>query len=488
MSASFTLLDWSIVVLMLVAMMLIGAFSSKSNNTSSEFMTGGKHQKTGIVGLSLFATMMSALSYLSCPGETIKNGPFFIAGILSYPISGWVVGKFLIPRFCKFNVASGYQLLEIELGRNTRLLASLFFILLRMLWMSTILYATVSIAILPILGIDTSWAAIISLCIIAVTVLYTSLGGMNAVLKTDALQSVVMFLGAIVTIVIIVVSLIPYETNIGMVTNHWPPIEWKPSISTRMTLINLILMELCWQISTAGSDQMAIQRYLSVKGSKEAAHSYYISLASSALIKILLTIVGLLVLLYFSFVPSTLPEGMDVITDADALFPYFIRAGLPAGVTGLIAAALMAAAMSSISSGLLSVSTVIHEDFRRSKSNSHQISSVKRIRNISFVVGLIVALSYFFVASIPGNLYDLMMKVVNLVVSPLFVLFFAALFIKGCTDNAAVIGGVASLIVALLVAFVFTEQISPLWVMPMSLIAGVVISYLTSIFQNQFAR
>lgn len=469
---------------MLISMLIIGYRSSLQNTSQEDFLIGGRRQKSGIVGLSLFATLFSALSYLFCPGETIKYGPLFLAGMLSYPVSGWIVGKFLIPRFCKYKVASGYQILEIELGMRSRKLASFFFILLRFLWMSTIMYATVKIALIPLFGIDAKWFAGICLLLVLITVIYTTLGGISAVLKTDALQSMIMFVGAILTIVVVCCAL----PDNGVLFNkelyqHWPSVEWKPELHTRMTVANLFFMELCWQVSTAGGDQMAIQRYLAVKDARSATRSYIVSLISSTLIKILLAVVGIMVMAYFFVFPQGLPAGVSPMDNADSMFPLFIRTGLPSGITGLIAAAIMAAAMSSLSSGLISVATVIQEDILKTAPRfKDRKFSIKDIRIISVLLGVAVVACCLFIGKIPGNLYDITMKVVNLVVEPLFVLFFVALFIPWGTDLGAVIGGWASLVIATIISLAGLWNISELWIMPISFVVGVSVAMIASIF------
>lgn len=482
--SGFSIIDWALIVFMLISMLIIGYRSSLQNTSQEDFLIGGRRQKSGIVGLSLFATLFSALSYLFCPGETIKYGPLFLAGMLSYPVSGWIVGKFLIPRFCKYKVASGYQILEIELGMRSRKLASFFFILLRFLWMSTIMYATVKIALIPLFGIDAKWFAGICLLLVLITVIYTTLGGIGAVLKTDALQSMIMFVGAILTIVVVCCALPDNGVLFSKeLYQHWPSVEWKPELHTRMTVANLFFMELCWQVSTAGGDQMAIQRYLTVKDARSATHSFIVSLISSTLIIILLAVVGIMVMAYFYVFPQGLPAGVNSMDNADSMFPLFIRTGLPSGITGLIAAAIMAAAMSSLSSGLISVATVIQEDILKTSPRfKHKKFSIKDTRIISVLLGVTVVMCCLLIGKIPGNLYDITMKVVNLVVEPLFVLFFVALFIPWGTDWGAVIGGWSSLVIAAIISFAGLLNISELWIMPISFVVGVTAAMIASIF------
>ena len=476
MHHAFTWIDWSVIVALLVAMVWISWRSGKRNKSSRDYYLGGRSLHSGMVGLSLFATLNSTISYLSYSGEMVKYGPVFLAGILSFPLAGWVVGKFIIPRIRTFDVTSGYEILELRQGKRSRLLATLFFISLRFMWMSTIVFATVRVALLPILGLSAAWVPVLCAGIILFTVFFTTIGGLRAVVATDALQSVIMFLGALITIVVILFSLgnVPATLSDPSLYEGWTDWVWAPRRGARMTVCNIFLMNLCWQICTAGSDQMAIQRYLSVRDARAAGHSYHVSLLSSATIISMLGLVGLMVMAYFTVYPQWLPEGQDVHSAADILFPTFIRIGLPTGLTGLIAAALMSAAISSLSSGLNSVSSVITEDILkelpRFKGRDFTLRTTKWI---SAVIGLLVLGSSFLVENVQGNLLDVSMKVVNLVVAPLFVLFFLALFVPAANDRGSVIGGLAALAAAIGVSFFGLFGFVQTWNVFIALVVGI---------------
>lgn len=480
----FTWVDWLVVLIVILGMLLIGHLSSRRTKNQEDYILGGRKLNSGLVGLSLFATLVSSLSYVSYPGEMIKYGPVFCAGLLSFPLAYWVIGRFLIPRFMSMHVKSAYEILEVKLGKGTRTLATLFFISLRFLWMSTIVFATIKVALQPIIGFQDSYVPLISLSIVLVTVVYTSIGGLKAVVWTDALQSLIMFLGAIITIVVIAFALGDSSVlSDQSLYRNWVKWDWLPRAHVRMTVANIFIMNCLWQICTAGSDQMAIQRYLSVGDVRKARKSYAISLTSSALIQVLLAVVGLFVMAYFTRFPGQMTPGTSISNDADSLFPLFIRIGLPAGITGIIAAALLAAAMSSLSGGLNSCATVIQEDIlKKMKHFRHHSFTLRDIKVVSALLGLAVAGASMLVGYVTGNLFDVTVKVVNLVVAPLFVLFFMALFVPWASDTGTVIGGLCSLLAAVLIAF-GPAGITPLWVMPVALVTGIACACLFSRFK-----
>src|SRR5690554_2573395 len=144
--------DWMVVGFYLLGMLLIGYYFSRKNKSEKDYYLGGGRMNPIAVGLSLFATLLSSLSYLSYPGEMIKYGPVIFFGMLVFPLIYYVVGWFLIPKFMQLRVTSAYEILEINLGVSIRMLATFFFLSLRFLWMGTIIFITVHTAILSIFG------------------------------------------------------------------------------------------------------------------------------------------------------------------------------------------------------------------------------------------------------------------------------------------------------------------------------------------------
>ncbi len=479
----FSWLDWLVIALFLVWMIGIGYYYALRSRSKEDYLLGGRSMNPFMVGLSLFATLLSTLSYLAYPGEMIKYGPMVFFGILAFPVAHWIVGRYLIPRFMEMNVTSAYEILEIKLGGRTRNLGTIFFLLLRFLWMSTIIYATVNTALIHIIGFPESWVPIICVSIALVTVFYTALGGIRAVVMTDAIQSFILLAAALMTILIISWKFDPALAWFpDQWLTHWEDLNWGVDFNQRMTIGNIFIMTLVWQVCTAGSDQMAIQRYLSTKSADDARKTYKISLLSSGIVQIVLAIVGLAVASYFLKFPGQLEAGTNVYEHADSLFPRFVLIGLPSGITGLVVAGIMAAAMSSLSSGLNSSSSVISEDVldRHFPRLLGSMDPLKKVRWISIVLGVVVSFCSMFVGYIEGNLLDVIIKVVNLVVAPLFVLFFMALFVPGSTDRGTFFGGLFSLLVAILIAFFGLFNLSVLTIMPVSLVAGILGSWVFS--------
>ncbi len=467
--------DWLILVAYAFLMLGIGFFYSKKNKDAEDYHLGGRSMNPVLVGLSLFATILSTLSYLSYPGEMVKYGPVIFTSLISFPVVYFIVGWLLIPRFMKMRVTSAYEILEIKIGPGVRILGTFFFLSLRLLWMATIIYATVNTAIISIFGIQKSFVPLICLVMAVITVIYTSMGGLKAVVITDSLQTVILILGALLTLFIIAIHLGSFQSIFpDKMPEHWEPITWGLDAGKRMTVGNAILMVFVWYICTAGSDQMAIQRYLATKDVRSARKTFRISVITNFLVQSLLAVVGLALLAYFTKKPYELPAGETIFTYADSLFPWFIVIGLPVGVTGLVTAGLISAAMSSLSSGLNSSSSVISEDImKRFFPSKAKGDYLKQARIISVIIGGVVTLLCLLVGYVQGNLLEVVIKVVNLFVAPLFVLFFMALFIPFATQKATIAGGLLSVATAIAIAFFEIFGLKVLWIMPVAFIIGI---------------
>ncbi len=478
-----THVDWIILIAYGLLMLGVGFYFSKRNRNTEDYHLGSRSMNPVMVGLSLFATLMSTLTYLSYPGEMIKYGPVIFASLASFPLVYLIVGWLIIPRFMKMRVTSAYEILEIRSGPGVRVMATFFFLSLRLLWMATIIFATVNTAMVSIFGFDKSYVPLICLIISLVTVVYTSMGGLKAVVITDALQTLILILGAILTLIFVSVQLGSFSAIIPeKMPGHWEDIKWGFDADRRMTVANAILSVFVWYICTAGSDQMAIQRYFSTGNLRSARKTFRISLITNFMVQVLLALVGLALLAYFTQRPDELPAGETLFTSADSLFPRYIVVGLPAGITGLVAAGLLSAAMSSLSSGLNSSSAVINEDvFKRFVHPKMKTSSLRQARIISVIIGLVVTVLCLLVGYVKGNLLEVVIKVVNLFVSPLFVLFFMALFVPFSTEKGTLAGGMISVIIAVLIAFFEIFGLKVLWIMPLSFASGILTGCLFSL-------
>ncbi|NDH04717.1 sodium-coupled permease [bacterium] len=481
------LLDWLVIFIYAGIMLGVGIYYSRQNSTPEEYLLGNRRMSPIALGLSLFATLVSTLSYLGVPGEMIANGPMMITQVAAHPLIYVVVGYGLIPFLMKQPVTSAYEILESKLGMSIRLAGAAVFLLLRLGWMATILYATSKVVLVPLMGLSSSTIPWLCISMGLITALYSSWGGIKAVVMTDAIQSITMLLGALATL-----GVITYQ--MGGVVAWWPtqwPSEWQePSWgfdpNQRVSFGILILSTTLWYVCTNGSDQMSIQRFLSTRDPSSARRTFMVAQITDVSVSMLLALTGVAILGFYTANPSEIPANQTIKSIGDQLFPRFIMTQMPGGFSGLVLAAILSAAMSSLSSGVNSTCAVFDKDFLSlfPRLKVSEMEEVSRLRYLAFIImGIAVGLSMLNLF-IDGNLVERCFKLINLLTAPLFVLFFLALFVPWANPVGAWFGLVASVIVAILIAyskdFNLPFVISFVWMMPGSLLAGISIGSLSS--------
>lgn len=475
-------LDWVVISGYMASMVLVGWLYSRRTKTTDDYLLGGRAMRPWAVGLSLFATLLSTITYLALPGETIKYGPMIITQLIAYPFIIVVVGWFVIPRVRTLNATSAYEILEQRLGLSVRMLGSFMFLILRLMWMAVIIYATTNKVLIPLFGWPQEATPWVCAILGTITVAYTSMGGLRAVVFTDVLQTFILFGGAVIALLMITVK-------VGGVGNWWPaqwasnwdkPVLWFDT-DARVTVASAALAAFIWFVCTSGSDQMAIQRYLATRDTKAARRMYIVNMLFGAIVQVFLVTLGFALLAYFRIHPELLPTGESLTSGSDRLFTHFIVFELPMGVTGLVIAGLLAAAMSSLSSGVNSSCAVITVDFIARFRPDDETDHVRLTKVISWVIGAVVVLLSCLVSFVEGNLLEITFKVSNLLTVPLFILFFVAIFVPWGTAFGAWTGCIFSSIMAVGIAFFEIFGLNFLWIMPGALVAGITVGMIASV-------
>ena len=449
------ILDWMCIGVYACATIGIGWYFGRQQSSTKEYFVGHGHMNPVLIGVSLFVTLLSTISYLSKPGEALGKGPVLLASLLAYPFAYYIVGYCLLPVYMRQRVTSAYELLESRLGLGARLLGAVMFITLRLVWMSLLVYLAAR-AMTVMLGVSERWIPVVVLITGFVAVIYTSVGGLRAVVVTDLLQFLLLLAGALM-----VIGMISFEMG-GF---GWFPTEWQshwdtqPIISfdprTRVSVVGIVLMMGTWIVCTAGGDQTSVQRFMATRDAASARRAYAIQLTASSIVAVVLVFVGFALLGYFEADPDQLPAGMSLYDDADHIFPWYIAHKLPMGVAGLVVSAMFAAAMSSIDSGVNSITAVVMTDgldrfgLQPKTERGHVLSA----KLLAFVIGAIVVVGSSFMGFVPGNITAVTNKTVNLLTSPIFGLFFFALFVPFARPVAVWIGAFCGVVTAAVVAF-----------------------------------
>lgn len=483
-----TPIDWIIVFVYAASTIGLGWYFGRKQNNTKEYFVGSGKMNPILIGVSLFATLLSTISYLAIPGEVMGKGPVYLSSYLAYPFVYIVLGSILLPVYMRNRVTSAYELLELKLGVSIRLLGAVMFLLLRLVWMSLLVYLTAK-AIAVMIGVDAKWVPLIVFITGVFAITYTSLGGLRAVVVTDLIQTILLYGGAL-----LVIGTVTYKMG-GF---GWFPTEWQGEIwdtqpvfsldpATRVTVVGSILSVFLWTVCTSAGDQVSVQRFMATENPAAAKRAIGMQLIVALVVGVTLGLVGLALMGYFQANPSLMPAGMTLANDADKLFPHFIAHHLPPVVTGLVVSGLFAAAMSSIDSGVNSITAVTLTDFigRFSDKPKSDAENMRFARGLAVAIGAIVVMLSLVIKYIPGNFFEVTNKTVNLLTVPIFLLFFFAMFVPFANATGVWIATIAGVTVAVLIAFCGSifgvdpvtglPPVSFQWISPCALVVGVVV-------------
>lgn len=451
-------LDYAVIGLYMLGTFGISLWFGRKQKTVDDFFVGGRHMPWFAVGLSIMATLFSTLSYLGAPGEMIKNGVGMALGTLAVPFSLVIVFYLWIPFFMRLRMTSAYEYLERRFSYAVRLIGAVLFVLLRLGWMSMVIFAA-STALDGVKGDDIAWLAgkdiywwIAGVGIFAA--IYTAVGGIQAMIWTDVLQCCLLLAG-----VLMVIGSVVLKDHTGpfdwwqIAATHAPRHTSPPLFSTdvmvRNTIVWMLVGNFFWTICTHGSDQVVLQRYFSTPSLSAARRSYLTNVFVDFGMTILLALTGLALLAYYLQHGDRLPAGWTAIKPADKLFPHFLGHELPAGCAGLIISAFICDAMQTLESGVNAITAVVTNDFvpRLRQGKPRRLSDLAFARLLSAVITTLATANAFFVLFVAERfkdpereltLVDMMPKFFNMFVGPLAALFFTGMFLPRCTSRSAI--------------------------------------------------
>lgn len=479
------IVDWIILIVYAVSTIGLGWYFGRKQRNTSEYFVGSGKMNAALIGVSLFATLLSTISYLAIPGEVAGKGPIYLTNYIAYPFVYLVLGLVLLPVYMQQRVTSAYELLENRLGLSIRLLGAVMFLSLRLVWMSLLVFMTAK-AIAIMIGVSDQMVPWIVLVTGIFAVTYTSLGGLRAVVITDLMQTVLLYGGAL-----LVIGTVTWKMG-GF---GWFPTQWQYDVwdkqpvfsldpSTRVTVFGSIVSVFLWMVCTSAGDQVSVQRFMATRDIRAARRAMAMQLAIGFIVGSTLGVVGISLLGFFQAHPELLPKDGSLKQQADELFPHFIAAHLPPIVTGLVVSGLFAAAMSSIDSGVNSITAVVMTDFldRFGLKPEAEAKHLRTARLLAVGIGAIVVSLSTFMEYIPGNFMAVTNKTVNLLTVPIALLFFFALFVPFAHARGVWWATICSVTVAALIAFSGViygvdpktghDPVSFQWISPAALVTG----------------
>ena len=391
------IIDIIVFLLFTGGVVAFGCSFFKKKGTSEEFTSAGRSLPGWVVGMSIFATYVSSISYLGYAGKAFSGDWNAFVFSLSIPIASYFAARYFVPFYRSQDSISAYSFLENRFGPWARIYASSCYLLTQIARTGSILYL-LALPMNVLLGWNIQTIIIVTSVAI---VLYSMLGGMKAVIWTEAIQGIILIGGALVCMFILLFDMPegPAQTfSITMEDGKFSLGSFGSSLSESTFWVCLIY-GVFTNLQNYGIDQSYVQRYHTAKNEKEAKFSAlfggYLFIPVSAVF----FMIGTGLYAFYKVHPGVLPDGVG----ADYVFPFFIVNELPVGLTGLLIASIFAAGMSTIATSVTSSSTIILTDyyqrFRKHAGNRERMLVLKLSSVGVGVAGILVAFAFMSVQS-----------------------------------------------------------------------------------------
>ena len=357
--------DIIVLLVYLAGVVGFGCWFVRRSRTTEGFMAAGRSLPGWAVGLSIFGTYVSSISFLALPGKAYGGNWNAFVFSLSLPLAAWLAVRYFVPFYRKTGEISAYHHLEHRFGAWARTYAVFCYLLTQLVRMGAIMYL-VGLALEPLTGL--SPATLVLLTGVLVTV-YTLLGGIEAVIWTDVVQSIVLTGGAIACAVVLLCGMPEgpgqiFRIAVGAESNKFSLGSFGPSL-VEPTFWVVLVYGLVMNLQNFGIDQSYVQRYATARSDREARKSVWLGALLYVPISAMFFFIGTALFAFYTAQPELLPASVDAVGKPDSVFPHFIVAELPPGLAGLLVAAIFAAAMSTVDSSLNSSATLILRDLYR---------------------------------------------------------------------------------------------------------------------------
>lgn len=394
-AAFFNSFDWTVLAIYFVGISSLGLFFWRRNNSAEQFTAGGRSLPGWLCGLSIFATYLSSISYLALPGKAFVDNWNAFAYSMALPIAAWIAVRFFLPMYRASGEVSAYSLLEQRFGLWARVFTSCFYLLYQIARIGVVMYL-MALPMAVLFGWDMRVLIVITGVIVTA---YSFVGGIVAVIWADAIQAVVLLVGALLALAIILFGMPGGASEVIEVASAADKFSlgemslWKVGQPTLWVVLAFGLFD---NLRNFGIDQSYVQRYIASSSDAEAAKSVWLGALLYVPVSALFLFIGSSLYAYYQSHPAEMDEVRNIVAaqkllqdgiqiDApeypsllaeradgleakdlgDRVFPHFIAAHLPQGVRGLLIAAIFAAAMSTVSTSLNSSATLVMSDFYR---------------------------------------------------------------------------------------------------------------------------
>ncbi len=468
-------IDHGVVLLYLLGMVGVGVYFTNKEKDTKDYFQGGRKIPWWATGMSLFATMASAISLMTMPGKSFSgNWEWYMISIFSaitLPISLFI----LAPIIRKLNIRTSNEYLENRFGTIARMMGSIIFVLFQLLGRMAPIMLLPAIALNAITGIS------VEVCILvmaAVSISYTFMGGLSAVIWTDTIQGFIMIgtIAACLILAIVKVGMNPVDMiSVAHDAGKLHLIDWNWDVT--YPTVWLFFIGIFFVTLNNIGDQNFVQRVQSTSSIKETQKAIGLQMSVAVLVNALLFAVGTALFLYYRQHPGQLNPSMK----ADGVYPFFSAQHLPVGVSGLMVAALLAATLSTVSGSICSVANLGVDDFyRRFYKKATESSSLVMGRILTLVVGCVGTGAALFLANADmPSVWDLALFIVGLVTNGLVGMFGLGLITKRAHQLGMIVGVLTGMCTVLFIQR--TTNINYWLFMPIGSTITFIVGYIVSI-------
>jgi len=410
-NTAFGTLNYMVLATYLAGMLGVGLFFARRQEDGEMFFLGGRRLPWLAVAMSMYASLTSAVTYLGLPGTAYSENIALIIVCVMSPIVAPFILLLFYPLYHRLHVTTSYEYIEKRFGTPGRYGVAGLFVLARLGWLGTVVYAP-AMALAIVTGIPL-WSCICMMGLLATA--YTALGGLAAVVWTDVAQFIILIGGALWVAASLVHGVDGgAETILALAkeTGRLHISDWKLDLFAMSGPI--VAISFFFQLmQDYGTDQVTVQRLMATGSLRNTVKSVAFNACTDFFIIGLLLFIGLGLFAFFD--GTALPESIT----GDKVMPYYIIKYLPQGISGLLITAVFAAAMSSMDSGINSITTVVVMDFRFHISN---ITDVTLARIMTVVLGVLATALAFYVSTI-GGIIKAFASFMSLFSAPVLALF-----------------------------------------------------------------
>ena len=491
-TGKFGAMAWAVVgvyALFMVGMACFFIFKKKDEN---DYFRGGNRIPWYVAGMSIFATMLSSITFIAIPTQAYLQDwryfvmAFFIIGMAPVAI------YYYLPFFCRLGITSAYEYLEKRFNLGVRLFGSAAFVVFMVCRVAVV-------TLLPAIALNAVTGISIDACILicgVLTMIYCSLGGLEAVIWSDFVQGIVLMGGAVSVLVLLIMKTGPDGAHFSTFwqvadsygkTKMW---DFRPLLSQPVFWV-VAVQGLISNLSSYTSDQCVIQRYIATPDENATKRSLWFNGCMSVFAQIVFYGIGMALFAFY----HTHPESMDVtMPKGDSVLPIFMATEMPPWLAGLVIAAVFAATISTLSANLSSASTAVVTDFvKRFKPGISGKAQIRCGQACTYVVGIVGIFAALTLARMESSaLFDNFNKYIAMLTAGLTGLFFMGVFIPRIKGVAAVLGLAANYFVCfsceILHCDVFGLKFHPFLLGGIGLVVCVAVSLAASFVLNEKGR